>query len=724
MAQHLVLTVHLHDRFHGMVEAGSEWPPAPGRLFQALVAGSARGRRLPEEKRAALEWLESLPPPVIGAPRALLGSRVVLFVPNNDADSLSDPTDVGEIRTKKVVHPRIPESGPIIYAWPIEADLQGHALQIAEAASEVYQLGRGIDMAWATGEVMSDEDLTRRLNDFRGEVHEAGNGRNGVLACPARGTLKSLIARYLAPRLTVEGGGRTPRTYFKNAPKPFFVGVAYRPQIQRLLFELRRIDAPVRMAPGRPSETVELMERIRDTAVSRLKDAMPNEEAAIVRCLVGRTPNGTGKAPPEQRVRLIPILSIGFEHADRGVRRVLIEVPSGAPLRADDVAWAFTGLDVIDPETGEIRMVLTPSEDWGMLRRHYLPRAARWRSVTPLALPETAGRRRIEPNRQTEEAKGGAERSAEEMAAVGAVAAALRHAGIRARAMSIRVQREPFEAKGQRAEAFERKPRFPKERLWHVELELDCSIDGPLLLGDGRFLGLGVMAPTKDVVTSAHAFEIVSGLIGQPEPLTVARALRRAVMSRVQGLVPSDALAPFFSGHADDGAPIRSDRSSHLSFAFDPDSQRLLVLAPHVLERRAPTPSEYSHLRRLDAALDGFRELRAGQAGALKLEPLALDEAGDVLKSRSRFWESVTPYVVTRHARVGSAAEALVSDVRTQCRVFGLPAPIVETLEVFSLPGTGLAGRLRLAFPSHVHGPLLLGRTRFLGGGLFRAASE
>ena len=31
-----------------------EWPPAPGRLFQALVAGVARGRTLPDEKRAAL----------------------------------------------------------------------------------------------------------------------------------------------------------------------------------------------------------------------------------------------------------------------------------------------------------------------------------------------------------------------------------------------------------------------------------------------------------------------------------------------------------------------------------------------------------------------------------------------------------------------------------------------------------------------------------------------
>ena len=723
MGEHLVLTVRLHDRFHGMVEGGSEWPPAPGRLYQALVAGAARGRSLPEEKRHALEWLESLPPPVIGAPRARLGDRVVLFVPNNDADSLADPTDVSAIRTKKVVHPRIPDEGPLLYAWPIEADPFGHASRIAEAANDLYQLGRGVDMAWASGEVLSDEALSERLARFQGEVHTPGAGHKGVLACPARGTLKSLVARHAAPRLTVEGTGKKATTYFTNAPKPFFVDVAYQPQVQRLLFDLRRIDAPERTAPGRPSEVVQLMERIRDAAVARLKDAMPNEEAAIMGCLVGKKPDGTGAGPTEQRVRMVPLLSIGFEHADRGVRRVVVEIPSGAPLRAGDVEWAFTGLDVMDPETGEIRMVLLPAENWDMLRKHYLPKAARWRSVTPLALPEAAGRRRIEPSRRREEAKRGSERAAEEVAAMGAVVAALRHAGIHARATSIRVQREPFEAKGQRAEAFERKPRFPKERLWHVEIELDRSIDGPLVLGDGRFLGLGLMAPARDIVPGVHSFAVTDGLVGQPDPLDVARALRRAVMARVQAILGTrERLGPFVSGHAEDGAPIRGSRSSHLSFAFDPDMRRFLILAPHVVERRAPTLLELEGLRTLDAALEGFRQLRAGHAGVFSLSPSAIREVDDSLLGRSRVWKTITPYVVTRHAKGSTAREALAADVLAECRRLGLPHAKVDLSDLWGATGRGLTGHVTLRFERYVAGPLLLGRTRYFGGGLFRSA--
>ena len=67
----LVLTIRLHDaRYHG----ATEWPPAPARVFQALVAGVARGNSIPSTAARAFEWLETLAPPVIAAPKARAGS--------------------------------------------------------------------------------------------------------------------------------------------------------------------------------------------------------------------------------------------------------------------------------------------------------------------------------------------------------------------------------------------------------------------------------------------------------------------------------------------------------------------------------------------------------------------------------------------------------------------------------------------------------------------------
>jgi CRISPR-associated protein Csb2 len=89
MSQFLLLSVRFHDgRYHGE----PEWPPAPARLFQALVAGAAKGRRLSEGDRTALAWLETLSPPVIAAPAMRSGRRITNYVPNNDLDSVDgDP---------------------------------------------------------------------------------------------------------------------------------------------------------------------------------------------------------------------------------------------------------------------------------------------------------------------------------------------------------------------------------------------------------------------------------------------------------------------------------------------------------------------------------------------------------------------------------------------------------------------------------------------------------
>src|SRR5690606_35707895 len=121
-----------------------------------------------------------------------------------------------------------------------------------------------------------------------------------------------------------------------------------------------------------------------------------------------------------------------------------------------------------------------------------------WRRVTPAALPERAARRRIDPGRLSDEAKGAPERAEEERQARKAVRAALRHAGIVTATSSIHVQREPLAGKGARAEAFAPGTRFSKHRLWHVEIAFVEPRAGPVVIGDGRYLGLGLMAPMRD----------------------------------------------------------------------------------------------------------------------------------------------------------------------------------------------------------------------------------
>ena len=107
--------------------------------------------------------------------------------------------------------------------------------------------------------------------------------------------------------------------------------------------------------------------------------------------------------------------------------------------------------------------------------------------------------------------------------------------------------------------------------------ELDRPVDGPLVLGNGRFLGLGLFAPVPSALGWV-AFEIVDGLapLGSVDAGGLARALRRAVMSRAQGIIGErNPLPALVSGHAPDGQPLRTQgRTGHLLFAFDPGRRR------------------------------------------------------------------------------------------------------------------------------------------------------
>jgi len=719
MSQHLVLTIRIHDqRYHGT----SDWPPAPARVFQALVAGVARGNALPGEVVPAFEWMESLPPPIIAAPRVRVGSRVELFVPNNDSDSVDgDPARIGEIRTKKLVLPLLfEEAEPLIYAWPLPADTK-HVSTVLEAANNLYQLGRGVDMAWAVGELVDDAGLSLRLADHRGTVHRPG-GTDGdnPLPCPASGSLESLMRRHRAStaKLRAEGVGNAARILFSQPPKPRFMSVGYDSSGHRSVYELRDRNDDTKLWAWPLERVVLLTERLRDAAAARLRSAFPDQVDAIERTLIGRKADGRDAAPGAHRVRIVPLPSIGHEHVDCAVRRVVVEVPVDCPLRGTDVHWAFSGLEPMNQVTGEVSpFILAQSNDHRMLG-HYRPKngTRRWRSVTAVALPMEAMRRRIEPSRWSEVPKGASERAGEESRAADAVRTAMRHGGVRASAVEVKVQREPFETRGARAESFADGTRFPKERLWHVELESSELVEGLFLIGDGRFLGLGLMAPVRE---TRSIFGFTIGVDpARVDGDALVRAMRRAVMSRVQTVLGAQPLGRFFSGHEENGDPAQSEQASHFAVQWDPVRGRLLIIPPHALDHRPPTWDERHNLDVLRRAMDGFIELRAGHAGRYQLSRCVVNETDEYL-GPSKSWSSVRPYTVTRHRKGVSAATVLTEDVIAECARRGLPRPMVKVLDFRGVPGRGLEGKLRLDFEVAINGPMVLGRTRYLGGGLF-----
>lgn len=500
MSKMLVFKVYMHEgRFHGT----GDWPPAPARFFQALIAGAGISGRLNSSQISALEWLENCASPVIGAPSARKGQSVGNFVPNNDLDAKGgDPRNLSAIRTKKIIRPFIFDPAvPFHYAWSIPDDAEGSARaeSLSRLAETVYQLGRGVDFAWADTELLSKADFEDQLEHYPGTVHRPTAGGDGgvSLPCPTKGTFTSLEARYdaNASRFETVTNGRTISQSFRQQPKARFKFVTYDSPPTRRIFEFRQPHALEKFSYWPLHQTYSIATNIRDKAAQRLKDALPHLMAEIDRWVIGRKADGSNGGSPEERIRLVPLPSIGHEHSDHGIRRVLIEIPPGTPFPVEDILWAFSALEL---EISGVDAILIPSERADMLE-FYVARkgAVRWRTVTPAALPEAAGRRRIEPSRRLAEAKGADEKGSEQIRAAGAVMKALRHAGISSRIEQIILQREPFTGHGQRVESFATGTRFAKERLWHVELLFSEPRYGPIVIGDGRFCGLGVLAPVK-----------------------------------------------------------------------------------------------------------------------------------------------------------------------------------------------------------------------------------
>lgn len=716
MTRYVTLYVHFHDgQYHG-----SGGLPSPFRLFQALVAGV--GGPLDQATQDALKWLEKLPPPILASPHWEHGKRFKIYVPNNDLDRKEgDVRKISAIRTEKIWQPHYFDPAvPWIYAWPFgDQEDENFARAICALSEKLYQFGRGIDMAWACGEILEEAQLQEKLARYEGIVRKPVGHQGLMLASPCEGSLQSLINRHQHRRFrrqTSDGNSKNKDSVpvFVQSPKPYFQQIAYGAPSAQYNFELQT-------ETGRtawPFEKISLLvTAARDAACERLKSALPDKTETIERYFIGRKPDGSNAVSPEDRIRIIALPSIGMQYADRAIRRLFVEVPAACPIRSDDVRWAFSGVRITAPNAGEI--LLAPAEENAMLRHYGFERTARvYRSVTPVALPEKYARL---CSRKT-----GAEFSLVLDHAKSGVIQALRHANIGARVESIRLQREPFDARGKMAAEFSEGTRFREERLWHVEITFDEPVEGPLLLGDGRFLGLGLMAPANtDEVFGLHVFEITDGLIGQPDPLQVARALRRAIMARVQNVVGKEEehIASFFTGHEKDGKPVSRDSTAHLFFAFEPRQKRLIVLAPHLAERRNPTEKEKKHIHTLDAALRGFRNLRAGSAGNFTLRPVSINEMGLTIGVCSKIWKTITPYVVTRHAKKSEAREALIADVLNQCRSMNLPEPEeVNVSEIQGICGVGLSGHVKLLFKERVQGPLLLGRTRYLGGGFFLPA--
>jgi CRISPR-associated protein Csb2 len=382
--KHLCITVRwLDGRYDGLLERNGppEWPPSPFRLLQALVAGVARRGHVDGEIGESLKLLEGKPPIII-APRSLRGQAITRYVPNNDSDKVPDRQ--GRL-TAKTSWPTIMLDPPTVhYLWRIDEDCS-QLTGLIEASRCLSSLGWGIDTAYADGQLL-DEEQIGDLKGVRwfpkpGTLHD-----NGLLRVPKEGSLANLRTAHESALSRIERGNPLLRT----VDKPQVFTRIFYASIERPLgrpavsFTLR--SAAGDFYPYPPGKLMHLAGMMRHAAIQAMTQYPPDglEDAAawVDSFVAGHRLEDINN---HERFSYIPLPSIGHEHADAMIRRVMITAPFGYEEHLDHLASQLDGVQ-LEPEVG-IKGPVLDRLSADKVQRRYLEVSSVWASVTPVILP-------------------------------------------------------------------------------------------------------------------------------------------------------------------------------------------------------------------------------------------------------------------------------------------------------------------------------------------------
>ena len=523
-----------------------EWPPHPARLFSALVATWADADEPDQSERSALEWLESLPPPGIAASPAVPRRVVSHFVPVNDASVISrswyerraaDVTQLsvqhdtemaaaGGETTSKVA--RIGRR--LATARNVEAQVARTGSANPSSAQAMLPEGRRkqerffpsvtpedarVSFLWG---VPAPDGLADTLDRLLRRVTRLGHS-SSLVSCRAitdprhaafksddvggsdhlRGIRRGQLAE-LERQFSRHGGSRPhslPHTdvrYRSVAADGEASEEVCRPNTigEWIVFEFM---------PGSRSfpatRAVELSTATRAAVFHHAEDPIPEQ-------LSGHSADGRPTQAPH--AAFLPLPYVGFEHADGRLLGMAVCMPNVADDDARralhralgnwERAAARGGADALDVTLGvqgvlRLRRPRGPATTISLRPRVWSRPSRRWVSATPIALPRHPGR--LSGGTAAARAKAWA-------AAESSLRLACEHVGL-PRPTSVEVSLSPF-LKGARPAG-----RFPafrqrgpagqpvRRQLLHASLTFDQPVAGPLMLGTGRFLGLGLMRP-------------------------------------------------------------------------------------------------------------------------------------------------------------------------------------------------------------------------------------
>jgi len=502
-----------------------EWPPHPARLYSALVAAHYAAPEQPPAERSALEWLERLEPPWIRCSDCAPREVVSVFVPVND------PTkEIGAKRVLPGILPKhadrkprtfpsvTPEVPQVLYLWPeVEAPSAttralddiceravrlGHSSSLvsvrvvqapAQAAVAPKDAPEEARPAEGRDGVGSGEWTMRTEAKFPGDWMPVPDGpvRFRVVRAGQLRRLEDAYARHqeIEPRVMPASTREYARAGEPNPSEPSC------PVWEGDWIVLRRTRGPVLPLTTGPA----LARQIRRVLI-RYADEPVNE------VISGHLADGA--VSQRAHLAVVPLPFVGADHADGRILGVALVLPRSAAQEERTAAYRALAAWEDDvrgdaEEAPELPVHLGAAGVLGLVRLDGLAvettlrpatwcgPARRWASATPIALDRNPGDLRSRDPGKLRAATADAEASIRlGCARIGlpeplvVVSPSVPLAGSRKARL--------FAGRG--AESADQIPRV----LTHAVLVFDKPVRGPILVGAGRYHGLGLFRPVRD----------------------------------------------------------------------------------------------------------------------------------------------------------------------------------------------------------------------------------
>jgi len=483
---------------------GNDWPPSPARLFQALVAAAHLGTNGLGDVKEALEWLESKPPPTIIACKREV-KRWERSFPRNEFDAL-----LSRIRERNLYplgfHPSYLPSGgedvfrkyyekreptisflhgnrTLYYLWPILDNEEEKAKIICKLARKIIYLGWGTDMVIGNGSLLSEEEA-KKLAGIRWVPHPRGEER---LKVPCTGFLRD-VEECFRKKWEEHRGQITLH------PAPGWAmytceGEIVGPSLSYVGFELIDPNDPDQESTKAfsPERWGEIVGWLRHAVAEALRKEGSKSDEWIRQKVLGHPENSP-------HFHFCPVPSVGHPHADGFIRRVMIcWDPTLINVKEDDLREALQGVALIsEGEREEARLRYVRE---GFFKRFIEPKLE-WESVSPIILHGYDHRHGKFSYRKCQFL----------------ILQAFRTSGYSLDFVEeISFQKGPFVPGTLHAVRYFVPNHLRGFPMYHVRVKFKRLVRGPIMVGRGRFYGLGLL--THKI--SEHGSEQVPGRGGE-----------------------------------------------------------------------------------------------------------------------------------------------------------------------------------------------------------------